>query len=432
MKTGSLQLRLLMAAAIAIAVALFAAGFALTTLFEQQVRSRVMQELNNDLLQLTGAIEINQADEVKVVRTLADPRFGTPYGDKYWRIEQVAPGTPKHLLRSRSYWDSEPALAANNLGPEGESLISAERPITVKGSRGDISLLLVVSAHDGEVTSPLGHFRNQLVLYLSLIGVALILAAWLQVSIGLKPLLALRDQLSRLGTSQTKRLTGEFPTEVQPLVSEFNGVLDLRDASLARARHRAGDLAHGLMTPLTILSAIARTMPKQGADIDEQVGKMRDHIERGLARARLSTGRGHDLTKLSQSVDAIIVTLQKLPKGGAIDWVNNVSSDIMVPLERSDLIELLGNLLDNARKYARTTVRVSFAENSIIIEDDGPGVAESELTTIRQRGHRLDETRQGFGLGLAIVEDIADLYELELSYGRSASGGLLVKLGNKP
>jgi signal transduction histidine kinase len=432
MKNGSLRIRLLVAAAVAIAAALLLAGFALTALFEQQVRNRVMQELNNDLLQLAGAIEVSPTGDVTVTRSLADPRYETPYGNKYWRIEHVPSGAFEPALRSRSFWDSEPTLTNSNIGPEGESLISVERVITVKNGDKDIALQLVVSTHDNEVASPLSHFRNQIILYLSLIGLALTLAAWAQVSIGLRPLKTLRDQLSKLGTSQAKRLTGEFPTEVQPLVSEFNGVLDLRDISLARARHRAGDLAHGLMTPLTILSAIARTLPKKGTEIDDQVEKMRGHIERGLARARLSTGRGHDLTNLSESVDAVFATLRKLAKGTVVSWQNHVPPDALVPLERSDLLELLGNLLDNARKYAKKTVKVEFVNNSIIIEDDGPGVKDEDIAAIRQRGRRLDENRQGFGLGLAIVEDIADLYELELSYGRSALGGLLVKLGNKP
>ena len=435
MRAGSLRLRLLVAAAFSIAAALFVAGFALTALFEQQVRDRVMQELNNDLVQLAGAIEVSGTGEIKVIPALADPRFQTPYGGKYWRIEQVspAPSTQTRLPRSRSLWDSEPNSANSHLGPEGELLVTAERTISIASKQGDISLHLFVGAHDDEITSPLAHFRNQLVLYLSLIGFALTVAAWVQVSIGLRPLQALRDQLSELRASHTKRLDGEFPTEVEPLVSEFNAVLNLRDKSLERARHRAGDLAHGLMTPLTILSAVARDLnkrklTKQGAEINGQVENMRRHVERGLVRARLSTGRGHDLTNLSEAIGAVLSTVQRLSERNGIKWLNSVPVDTVVPLERNDLLELLGNLLDNARKFARSQVHVSFNDKSIVVEDDGPGVADAELSSIRQRGGRLDENQKGFGLGLAIVEDIADLYELNLSYGRSALGGLQVKI----
>lgn len=435
MKTGSLRLRLLVAAAFSIAAALLAAGIALTALFEQQVRDRVMQELNNDLLQLAGAIEVSDTGEVKVSRALADPRFESPYSGKFWRIEQVGlasfPLGP--LPRSRSLWDSEPTPAGSRLGPEGELLVIAERTISIATKQGNISLRLRVGAHEDEITSPLANFRNQLVLYLSPIGLALTIAAWVQVSIGLRPLQALRKQLSELRTSDTKRLEGEFPTEVEPLVSEFNDVLNLRDKSLERARHRAGDLAHGLITPLTILSAVARDLSKrklikQATEIDGQVESMRRHVERGLIRARLSTGRGHDQTNLAEAADALVSTLRRLPEASELKWLSSIPADTVVPLERNDLLELLGNLLDNARKFAKSQVKISFAEGSIVIEDDGPGVADAELSSIRQRGRKLDESRKGFGLGLAIVEDIADLYELELSYGRASRGGLQVKI----
>jgi signal transduction histidine kinase len=429
MKAGSLRWRLLAAAAISIAVALFIAGLALTSLFEQQVRARVMLELDNDLLQLAGLIEVSDTGDINILQGLADPGFQRPYGGKYWYIDQLTPTIKKQVLRSRSLWDAD---ITGNVGPEGEPLVSTERTITVKNAGGDISLRLVVSTHSTEITSPLAEFRNQLTLYLLLIGLALTAAAWLQVTIGLRPLQALREQLSLLDTQKSKRLTGEFPTEVEPLVLELNHVLDLRDKSLARARHRAGDLAHGLMTPLTILSAIARKVPRRGAEIDEQIETMRTHVERSLMRARLSSGRGHDLTNLSDAVDAVFTTVGKLPRGDEIQWHNMVPADAVVPLERSDLIELLGNLLDNARKFAKSQVRLRFADRHIFIDDDGPGVAGAEIALILQRGRRLDESRKGFGLGLAIVEDIADLYQLELSFGKSDLGGLQVKLGIKP
>lgn len=435
MRTGSLRLRLLVAAAFSIAAALLAAGVALTALFEQQVRDRVMQELNNDLLQLVGAIEVSDTGEVKVIRALADPRFESPYSGKYWHIEQLSPPPSPlgQLPRSRSLWDSEPTSAGSRLGPEGELLVIAERTISIATKQGSISLRLTVGAHEEEITSPLASFRNQLVLYLLLIGLALTIAAWLQVSIGLRPLQALRKQLSELRASNTKRLEGEFPTEVEPLVSEFNDVLNLRDKSLERARHRAGDLAHGLITPLTILSAGARDLAKrklvrQATEIDGQVESMRRHVERGLIRARLSSGRGHDLTNLAEAADAVVSTLRRLPGASELKWLRSIPADAVVPLERNDLLELLGNLLDNARKFARSQVEISFAGGCIVIEDDGPGVADAELSSIRQRGRKLDESRKGFGLGLAIVEDIADLYELELSYGRAPRGGLQVKI----
>ncbi|MGB9142983.1 MAG: HAMP domain-containing sensor histidine kinase [Aestuariivirga sp.] len=433
MRAGSLRLRLLSAATFSIFAALIAAGFALTSLFEREVRDRVVHELNNDLLQLVGSIDFSEKGEIKLVRPLADRRFETPYGGKYWWLERVNPSitTTSKVLRSRSFWDSEPNVGDAHVGPDGELLVITERTISIASKLGDISIHLVVGTTADEITSPLVKFRNRLVLYLSLIGLALMAAAWAQVSVGLKPLQTLREQLSELHTSQAKQLEGEFPTEVEPLILEFNNVLKLRDRSLERARHRAGDLAHGLMTPLTILATVARDLnkrklSKQAFAIDSQVETMRRHVERGLVRARLATGRGHELTGLAEAIDAVLATLRRLPENKEICWISSVHAEALVPIERDDLLELLGNLLDNARKFAKSRVQIGFNGQRLLIEDDGPGVAEGELAKIHQRGKRLDESKKGFGLGLAIVEDIADLYELKLSFGRSALGGLQV------
>jgi signal transduction histidine kinase len=440
MKAGSLRLRLLLAAAIAITAALFAAGFALTTLFEQEVSDRVMQELDNDLLQLAGALAVAPGGEVKVTRTLADPRFDAPFSGRYWRIEQEAAdsgGAPREVARSRSLWDLDLAAGLVKVGPDGETLVSRVRDVELKDGSKAVNLTLAIYAHDDEITSPVKRFRNRLMIYLSLIGTALIVAAWAQVSIGLRPLQALRHQVALLRQHDAKRLEGEFPTEVEPLVSEFNDVLKLRDTSLERARRRAGDLAHGLMTPLTVLSGIARELKRrnlgsQAQEIDEQVEQMRGHVERGLVRARLSTGRGHELTALAPVVEKVFSTLKRLPRGDVLQFNNRVPAGVLVPVERNDLLELLGNLLDNARKYCSSRVDVSFENQVLVIGDDGPGVPENALEAIRQRGRRLDESRKGFGLGLAIVEDIADIYEIQLSYGKAPLGGLQVNLSFRP
>jgi signal transduction histidine kinase len=436
MSAGSLKIRLLGAAAVAIAAALLAAGLALATLFEEQVNDRVRQELNNDLLQLIGAIDVQRDGSIRLRRELADPRFLTPFSGKYWSVDRInAPqGAKVEIARSRSLWDAEAAPAANGAGPMGEPIISEQRDVILTSPSGDVALRLVASVDRKEVFAPLTQFKRQIATYLSLIALALVIAAWLQVSIGLKPLETLRRQLSEMKQRGADGIAGDYPDEVQPLVTELNDVLELRGKSLERARHRAGDLAHGLMTPLTVLSAVARDLkvrklPKLANEIDEQVENMRQHVERDLVRARLASGRGHDLTPLKTTVDSVMSTLKRLPKGEDMEWVNRVSPAAKVPLERKDLLELLGNLLDNARKYGKSKVEVNFEGNALVIDDDGPGVPPENIASIRERGKRLDETRKGFGLGLSIVEDIADIYDLNLDFSRSPLGGLRVQLG---
>jgi signal transduction histidine kinase len=435
MSGGSLRLRLLAAAAISIAVALFLAGLALVQLFEQQVRDRVLYELNNDLLQLAGAIEVASDGSVSVGRRLADPRFEEPYGGRYWRIDFASPGEapPQEPLRSRSLWDADLDPAKPLQGPEGERLVQVQRQIKVAAKDKELPLWLTVAAHEDEVTVPLERFRNQLILSLSLIGGALTIAAWIQVSVGLSPLTALRRQLATVRSGQSQHLSSDFPTEVAPLVNELNDVLDMREKSLERARRRAGDLAHGLKTPLTVLSAIARDirkrkLVKQSKEIEEQADAMHRHVERALARARLSTGRSHVTTPLRPAIEKVVAALTRLPKGEELDWEARIPADATVPLEAGDLTELLGNVLDNARKWAENRVKIHYEAPLLTIDDDGPGVPQSELGRIGERGRRLDESKQGSGLGLSIVEDIADLYGLSVTYDRSGLGGLRVAI----
>ena len=432
MMTGSLRVRLFLAAAISIAIALFLTGLALVRMFEDQVRERVITGLENDLLQLAGSINIAADGSVSVGKALADPRYQEPYGGRYWRIDFLpVEGQPAiEPLRSRSLWDFE--FDPNNpRGPEGEALVIARRELSIERNSKSQKITLLAAAHEEEVQRPLTELRDQLVQSLTLIGTILVIGAWLQVTVGLSPLKQLRRRLTAIRTGDTNRLDGSFPDEVAPLVGELNDVLDQRDTSLERARRRAGDLAHGLKTPLTVLSSVARDLRKSGFnrqadDIDEQSDAMLRHVERALARARLSAGRGHAATALRPAVDRVVAAISRHPGAEDLEFEIHVRNDMTVPIEQGDLTELLGNLIDNARKWATSRVKISFAAPLLVIEDDGPGVPDDALQTISERGRRLDESKQGSGLGLSIVEDIGDIYGLNISYGRSELGGLKV------
>ena len=435
MKIGSLRLRFLLAAAISIALALFIAGWALIQLFERQVRDSLLNDLDNDLLQLVGAIAVGTDGAVSINGQLADPRFGEPYSGRYWRIDFGPPGAKvlREPLRSRSLWDADMDPSKPLQGPDDEALIFASRQITVDAGGKELPLWLSVAANAKEVKVPLASLRNQLIVSLMLIGAALTVAAWIQVSVGLSPLRALRRQLADVRSGQSSRLTGGFPDEVAPLVGELNDVLEMRDKSLERARRRAGDLAHGLKTPLTVLSSIARDIRKQkltaaAEDIEEQAETMRLHVERALARARLSAGGGRAATPLRPVLDKVVAAMQRLPKGDDLDWHIYASGPETVPVEANDLTELLGNLLDNARCWAASQIAIRLEGGLLSIEDDGPGVPDNELGRIGERGRRLDESKTGSGLGLSIVADIADTYGFSVHYGRSPLGGLKVSI----
>lgn len=434
MNTGSLRLRLLLAAALSIAFALFLTGLAIVQLFEREIRNRVRDDLNNVLVQIMGAVTAGPDGQLTMPGELTDPRFREPYGGRYWQVDFAGPGEkpPRPPLRSQSLWDYQ-FDAANPKGPEGETLIVVSRHVTLDSKQRPIPLWILAAAHEEEVQRPLDQLRDQLLISLSVIFVLLTIAAWVQVRVGLSPLATLRQRLAQVSAGKEAGLTGRFPSEVEPLVTELNAVLAARATSLERARRRAGDLAHGLKTPLTVLQGIARDLRRhklgpQAGDIDEQVEEMRRHVERALARARLSSGGGHASTELLPAVEKVVAALKRLPDGEELDWDLHIPVDAAAPIEAGDLTELLGNLLDNARKWASEQVRVSYGDGRLIIEDDGSGVDEADLPKIAERGKRFDESRQGSGLGLSIVADIADIYGFEVNYGRSELGGLKVAI----
>jgi signal transduction histidine kinase len=438
MKSGSLRLRLLLAAAVSIALALGIAGFGLTFLFERYVERRVAQELGDHLLQLAAGIQVGADGKITVAHELADPRFHQPFSGLYWQVD----ANGADIARSRSLWDekldigvpskgSEDAQLDRIKGPGGASLFAEDRYAVVTVNGKEQPLVITVGLDEREVDEAVTAFSRDLMLSLALLGIALVAAAWLQVSIGLRPLELLRTSLERVRSGATARLEGEFPSEVQPLAAEVNGLLAARDEELLRARQRAGDLAHGLKTPLTVLSAISRDVASAGLatqarDVEAQTEHMRRHVERELVRARLASGHGASLTPVRLTLERLVEAIKRAPRGESLAWTVSVPPETQAAIEKGDLTELLGNLLDNARKWARATVEISLADGALVIGDDGPGVPQGKTAHVLERGARLDEATQGSGLGLAIVRDIAETYGLSVSLARSHLGGLEV------
>ena len=432
----SLRLRLLIAAALSIFVALTLAGAALSQLFERHVSELVDQELQRDLRQLAGSLAVAPDGAITAGANLANVEYAQPLSGSYWWVVEETAGGPQERAHSRSLWDAAIPDGRTGMGPEGEPLIVSHRTVALGAGATARTLTLYAARHDTALLNPLAAFQSRLMLYLLPLGLALMLASWAQVAVGLRPLQALRQEVKALGADPAtgKRITGHFPAEVAPLVSELNTVLDLRDTSLARARKRAGDLAHGLKTPLTILSAVAEDVRASGLarpadEIEEAAAAMVKQVDHALARARLSTGHGLAATNLAAIAQRIIATLKRLPDSERLTWRVDVPAGTALHMEEGDLTELLGNLLDNARKWARGAVRLAFEDGTLLVEDDGPGVPDGALEAIARRGLRLDESKQGSGLGLAIIADIADLYGLTLQFGRSPLGGLRVSLG---
>jgi signal transduction histidine kinase len=248
----------------------------------------------------------------------------------------------------------------------------------------------------------------------------------------------LRRGIADIRSGQGRHLTSQVPSEVQPLVDEVNALLDARERDIARSRHRAADLAHALKTPLAALAADGGRLRTRGDvsiadDIETAIDSMRRHVDRELARARLR-GRARlqqgVSTPVAQLVRSLIAILSRTAAGTRMDYETIIAEDVCAPFDRTDLAEVLGNLLENATRHAKALVRIVARQSptglAISIEDDGPGIAEDFRSAALARGGRLDERAEGTGLGLAIVQDVLDAYGWTLELGVSELGGLKV------
>lgn len=283
----------------------------------------------------------------------------------------------------------------------------------------------------------------------TLVGVAIaaMIAGFAIVTRGLVPLHDLRRRLGSVRDGTSRAVEGRFPTEVQPLVNDLNALLAHQEQSVKRAQAKAGDLAHGLKTPLAILMneaerAAAAGHPEVADGIREQIERMRRQIEYHLAQARAvaSAAAPTARTRVADSAESLARTLQRLYVGRGLIIEVTVPPDPAVRCQREDLDEMLGNLLDNACKWARSRVSVTSTAPqddgagavAIVVDDDGPGIAPALRPAVLQRGVRADEGAPGSGLGLAIVRELADVYGGSLSLGDSPSGGLRATLTLSP
>jgi signal transduction histidine kinase len=441
MKTRSLRLRLMIAASCAIFLALVAAGAGLVLLFERHVERRIGSELNTYLNQMAARTLFDENGVAALDGTLADPRFGQVYSGLYW---QIADEKTKGYTRSRSLWDTHltlpediPALGVIHVhdiaGPRDTRLLTHERRLVFNTPDGEKTLRLAVGIDRMDVTALSAAFAGDVALSLLLLAAVLILAGWMQINVGLKPLAAIQRGLSAIRSGDTMRLNVDVPREIAPLVEEVNVLLDVQDKAMQRAQDRAADLAHGFKTPLTALLADAKRLHEKGeSDIADEIARtatvMRGHIERELTRSRIRNIRTSSCVEVEPIVQGLIGTLKRTPEGEKIIFENNIESSLAVRVDRDDLNEILGNLLENAVQHAKGKVRVRAAQRGsqvrFDVEDDGPGIAGAQRKAVIDRGKRLDSSALGAGLGLAIISDVLDHYGRKLTLNRSDLGGL--------
>ncbi len=444
---GSLRWRLLAGTLAWILVTVVLAGWGLGSLFRQHITEQLRAELTLHLNQLTAAVNTGPDGRLVVSPPLSDPRLEQPLSGLYWQIDRLdekGRSVAVGAARSRSLWDQVLALPAADsadgvyeiAGPEKHSLTALTR--TLEPAETEASPLRLIVAADSQVLAePIERFNHMLLISLGALAAGLTLAAVVQVLVGLRPLAKLRRQLARQHGGASVRIEGSFPSEIQPLVDDFNRVLGVNADMVQRARTQAGNLAHAVKTPLTILgNATAREEGPLAALVQEQVGMARRQIDYHLARARAAaaSGAADSRTPLRQPIEGLLRVMQRLYAQRGLQLEMPAFADGLVFRgEEQDLQEMVGNLLDNACKWAERQVQVSASAAGpgqllIQIDDDGPGIADEERERIFLRGVRVDEQRPGSGLGLDIVRDLAGTYGGQARAERSPLGGLRVSL----
>lgn len=406
-------------------------------MLRQSVHATVLRSLEQGLAQRVERIlvHLEPAADGSLVesRNRGADEFNQIFSGWYWQLE--APG---RTLRSRSLWDSQldtaaamPLKAGSPLrratGPRSEPLIGLRRDVQIGGTPA----VLHVFGSSREVEGELDRLDRVLLVTQAALVAALLLATLLQVRWGLHPLRQLHAALSRVRAGSDERIGHGYGPDLDPLAREMDEVLERNARVVARVRHHAADLSHALKKPLALLNAEAAAVPVRGEVIRTEVAGMARLIDRHLARAGSGAGERRRID-LREPLAAMVALMERLHAARGLEWHLEAPDGLHWSGEPTDVEEMLGNLLDNAGKWARRRVEVRAWRDGVglvvQVQDDGPGIPAAQIDEATRRGRRFDETTEGSGLGLAIVCDIAETYGGRLALAPGPLGGLRASL----
>ncbi len=436
--TGSLTRRMILTAAAWITILLIGGGAALDRVLVNSVEQNFDNQLEYVLTAMIASAEIGPDGEIRMNRPLGDQRFLEPNSGLYWQIT----GKGAMPFPSRSLWDRALSAPANHNDQAvhfrnsnefaDEPLRIAERAIKLPDS--DIAWTFMVAQSRDSLDRQIIELRSVLVTSFLLLGLGLIILAALQTFYGLWPLRAVRKAIAQMRSGRESRVTDALPDEVMPMVNELNALLDHNEKQAEESRRHAGNLAHALKTPLTVIMNSATAQSPDLADtIIREATTMRRQVDHHLARARAVGRRGHSHSRAQiwDSLESVERAVSRLYAHVRLDMAGD--KEISARVERQDLDEMLGNLIENAAKYGGGSVFVTVEDAGdfveMLIEDDGKGIPEAERERLFDRGARLDTGKPGTGLGLAIVRDVVEIYGGTVRLEESEDlGGLLVRL----
>lgn len=436
--TGSLSRRMIIIAAAWISLLLIAGGLALDRVLVNAVSDNFDDQMEYVLTAMIASAEIGPDGEVRLNRPLGDQRFLEPNSGLYWQIS----GRSKMAFPSRSLWDRTLRVDfshtdfkpyyRNSSEFSGEPLRIVERAIILPDSK--TRWIFMVAQSRESLDAQITELRTVLATAFAVLAFGLIIMAALQTFYGLWPMRDVRREIAAMRSGKQHRIQEALPDEIMPMVNELNALLDHNEKQAEEARRHAGNLAHALKTPLTVImnSATAQA-PDLAETIIREATTMRRQVDHHLARARAVGRRGHSHSRAEvwQSLESVERAVGRLYRHVRLDMAGR--QDLAVRVERQDLDEMIGNLVENGAKYGGGSVFVTVEEQgdmvAIVIEDDGRGIPEKDRARIFDRGVRLDSGKPGTGLGMAIVRDVAEIYNGTIELGASEDmGGLLIRL----
>ena len=443
MKAGTLSRRLFLLNSLWALVAVALIAFVLTEAYQRNAERRFSDLLTANLYILMGTVEPGKDGILSGQPDLRDARYQRFGSGWYWTVNSVQ--KPENRITSASLaggFINVPAgisLDENYLrlfsysDDKGQS-ISAVEGQTYLGSGLDL-YSFKVTGNKAELAEEIATFRQTVIALLGLFGLGFVAASYLIVRIGLKPISGATALLADIREGRAERLEGVFPQEIQPLIDETNALIESNRSVVERARTQVGNLAHSLKTPLAVLKNEAGAAPPALARImREQTSMMQQQVQNYLDRARIAARHGTvtSRTEVAPVLERIVRVIGKLNPHVEMKIDLPRGRNAVFAGEQQDFEEIMGNLLENAARFAQRRIRVSVslpsqdgpARLQVLVEDDGPGMTAEECERAMKRGTRIDESSPGSGLGLAIVRDIASEYQGSISLGKSGLGGL--------
>jgi signal transduction histidine kinase len=453
LRNASLSKRLMIGAGVFITIALVVAAILISFVLHRFVQGQIDQRLDSQILFLSSMLNFDGDGHLRLAGAADGPPFDRRRRGWYWKVSG-----PKNSLLSRSLDGADldsPDISGRPLPPPppapppGEDPPPNRRPVPADGigpfdqklhyrilgvSVSGTPVTIVATAPRDAVLGPLGEAMRTLAISLVGLAIALISAVLIQIRLGLRPLERLRQAVADVRSGIRERIPDAQPSEVQPLAAELNALLVQNAANLERARRHVSNLAHGLKTPLATLAVALRNQPPSSDDLHSLVVLMDRRIRHHLGRARSAALAGPVRTRtiIASRIADLGLVLSKVNAEKEMTFVQDVAADHVVACEQQDFDEMLGNVLENAFFWCRSKVAVSTVLESrsiaVITEDDGPGLSPEQMAKAVQAGQRLDENAAGFGFGLSITRDLAELYAGSLALDRSPMGGVRVTI----